>query len=128
MEYCFSKRISLPFDSAVEKTAQELKKQGFGIVTEINMREIFRKKLDADFRRYIILGACNPRYAFEALSEEDKLGVFLPCNVVIQEHDNGEVEILAINPEEMMHGVDNLNLRTFAIEVKEQLQAVLQHI
>jgi uncharacterized protein (DUF302 family) len=128
MENCFSKRISLPFDNAVEKTVQELKKQGFGIVTEINMREIFRKKLDVDFRRYIILGACNPRYAFEALSEEDKLGVFLPCNVVIQEHDNGEVEILAINPEEMMHGVDNLNLRTFAIEVKEQMQAVLQHI
>jgi uncharacterized protein (DUF302 family) len=128
MEYCFSKRISLPFDNAVEKTVEELKKQGFGIVTQINMREIFRKKLDADFRRYIILGACNPRYAYEALLEEDKLGVFLPCNVVIQEHDNGEVEILAINPEEMMHGVDNLNLRTFAIEVKEQLQAVLQHI
>jgi uncharacterized protein (DUF302 family) len=128
MEYCFSKRIDLPFDDAVAKIIHELKKEGFGIITEINMRDVFRKKLNVDFRKYLILGACNPRYAYESLLEEDKLGVFLPCNVVVQEHDNGEVEISVINPEELMQSVDNLNLRTFAIEVKEQLQEVLHHI
>jgi uncharacterized protein (DUF302 family) len=128
MEFCFSKKLNQPFDEVVAKTIQELKKQGFGVVMEMNLRDIFRKKLDIDFRKYLIIGACNPRFAYESLMLEDKLGVFLPCNVVIQEHDNGEVEISVINPEEMMQSVDNLNLKTFAIEVKEQLQEVLYHI
>ena len=89
------------------------------------MKETLKKKINVDFRKYIILGACNPRYAYEALSEEDKLGVFLPCNVVVQEHESGEVEISIVNPEELMHCVDDLNLRTFATEVKESLQQVL---
>jgi len=120
--------MAAPFDEVVSKTIHELKKEGFGIVTEINLREIFRKKLDLHFRNYVILGACNPQYAYESLLEEDKLGVFLPCNVVVQEHDNGEVEISVINPLEMMKGVDNLNLKTFAADVKEQLLEVLHHI
>ena len=81
--------------------------------------------MNIEFRNYVILGACNPRYAYEALLEEDKLGVFLPCNVVIQEHDNGETEISIVNPEELMNKVDDLNLRTFATEMKEALQQVL---
>jgi len=84
MEYHFSKTVNLSFDEALEKVARELKKEGFGVITEINMKETFKKKLEADFRRYTILGACNPRYAYESLIEEDKLGVFLPCNVVVQ--------------------------------------------
>jgi uncharacterized protein (DUF302 family) len=127
MEYHFSKTVNLSFDEALEKVARELKKEGFGVITEINMKETFKKKLEADFRRYTILGACNPRYAYESLIEEDKLGVFLPCNVVVQEHENGEVEISIVNPEEMMHSIDDLNLRTFATEIKESLQQVLKN-
>jgi uncharacterized protein (DUF302 family) len=128
MEYQFSKKTTLAFDRAVEKTIEALKKEGFGIVTTINIREVFKAKLNADFRNYLILGACNPRYAYEALLEEDKLGVFLPCNVVVQEHENGETEISVVNPEEMMHNVDDLNLRTFATEVKEALLQALENI
>ena len=125
MEYHFSKTVNIPFNEAVEKVTEELKKEGFGIITEIDLQKTFKKKLNIEFRNYIILGACNPRYAYEALSEEDKLGVFLPCNVVIQEHDNGETEISIVNPEELMSKVDDLNLRTFATEMKEALQQVL---
>jgi len=128
MEFHFSKRISLPFDEVVDKVIAELKKQGFGVASTIDIRETFEKKLNINFRNYVILGACNPRYAYEALLEEDKLGVFLPCNVVVQEHENGEIEVSMVNPEEMIHSTDNLNLRTFATEIKEQLLEVLRNI
>ena len=97
MEYHLSKKVTLSFTEAVEKVITELKKEGFGIITEINMKETFKKKINVDFRKYIILGACNPRFAYEALLQEDKLGVFLPCNVVVQEHESGEVEISIAN-------------------------------
>lgn len=128
MQYHFSKKLSIPFTKAVVKVTDELNKKGFGIITTIDMKETLKKKLNVDFRNYIILGACNPRFAYEALQEEDKLGVFLPCNVVVQEHDNGEVEVSVVNPEEMMHSVDNLKLRTFATEIKESLINVLNNI
>ena len=98
MDYHFSKRISLPFNTVVHKVILELKKEGFGVVTTIDMKDTFKKKLNVDFRNYTILGACNPRYAYESLLEEDKLGVFLPCNVVVQEHENGEVEGASSQP------------------------------
>lgn len=127
MQYYFSKKINIPFDEVVEKVIAELKKEGFGVVTEINMKEVFKKKLNIDFKNYLILGACNPRFAYEALLEEDKVGIFLPCNVIVQEHDTGEVEVAIVNPEEMMHSVDNLALRTFATEIKESLLQVLHN-
>ncbi len=128
MEYYFSKKVSLPFGKVIDRVTEELKKEGFGIITSIDIKETLKKKLDVDFRNYMILGACNPRYAYEALLEEDKLGVFLPCNVVVQEHDNEEVEVSIVNPEEMVHSIDDLNLRTFATEVKESLLRVLGNI
>jgi uncharacterized protein (DUF302 family) len=128
MEYQFSKRVFFSFKKAVEKTTEELKKQGFGIITSIDMKTTFKNKLNLDFRNYVILGACNPQFAYEGLLEEDKLGVFLPCNVVVQEHDNGEVEISMINPEETVHSIDNLNLKTFASEVKESLLEAFRNI
>jgi uncharacterized protein (DUF302 family) len=127
MEYHFSKTVNISFDEAVEKVVEELKKEGFGIISRIDIKETLKKKIGVDFRKYLILGACNPRYAYEVLLEEDKLGVFLPCNVVVQEHENNEVEISIVNPEELMHSVDDLNLRTFATEVKESLQQVLNN-
>lgn len=126
--YHLSKRIPLPLDAAIEKVTEELKKEGFGIITYIDMKETFKKKINQEFRNYVILGACNPRYAFEALLAEDKVGVFLPCNVVVQEHNNGEVEVSMVNPEEMMHNVDDLALRTFATEVKQSLESVLDRL
>jgi uncharacterized protein (DUF302 family) len=128
MEYHFSKKTYLSFDEAIEKTTEELKKQGFGIITSIDLKKTFKTKLNVDFRNYTILGACNPQYAYEGLLEEDKLGLFLPCNVVVQEHDNGEIGISMINPEEMVRSIDDLNLKTFASEVKESLLEVLRNI
>ena len=128
MEYHFSKRVSYPFSQAIDKITQELKKQGFGIVTAIDMKEVLKKKINVDFRNYTILGVCNPRYAYERLLEEDKLGIFLPCNVVVQEHDSGEVEISVVNPEEMMRKLEDLNLKTFAAEVKMSLLKALEHV
>lgn len=128
MEYHFSKKVSLPFEKAMERTTEELRKEGFGIITKIDMKKTFKNKLDVEFRNYTILGAFNPQYAYETLLEEDKLGVFLPCNVVVQEHDNKEIEISIVNPEEMMHSIDDLNLRTFATEMKESLLQVLENI
>lgn len=127
MEYYFSKIVNMSFEEAGKKITEELKKEGFGIITEIDMKETLKKKLNVNFRNYRILGACNPRYVYEALLEEDKLGVFLPCNAVVQEHDNGEVEISVVNPEEMMHSVNDLNLRTFATEIKESLLQALHN-
>jgi uncharacterized protein (DUF302 family) len=128
LQYHFSKIVSLPFDQAVDHVTGELKKEGFGIISTINMKEAFKKKLGMDFRNYIILGACNPQFAYEALQEEDKIGVFLPCNVVIQEHENGEVEVSIVNPEELTHSVDDLALRTSATEIKQSLLNVLRNI
>jgi uncharacterized protein (DUF302 family) len=126
--YHLSKKLSMPFGMAIENVTEELKKEGFGIITYIDMKETFKKKINQDFRNYVILGACNPRYAYEALLAEDKLGVFLPCNVVVQEHENGETEISAVNPEEMMRGVDDLSVRTFATEIKQAMQNVLSRL
>ena len=128
MEYHFSKRVLFSFKKAVERTTEELKKQGFGIISSIDMKKTFKNKLNVDFRNYAILGACNPQYAYEGLLEEDKLGVFLPCNVVVQEHNNVEVEISMINPEEIVHSIDNLNLKTFASELKESLLEAFRNI
>ncbi len=128
MLFHISKKITLSFNEAIEKVTGELKKEGFGVISTINVKEIFKKKINIDFRNYTILGACNPRYAYEALLAEDKVGVFLPCNVVVQEHDNGEVEVSIVNPEETMQGIDDLELHTFATEIKEAMCNVLHRL
>jgi uncharacterized protein (DUF302 family) len=128
MKYHLSKKLSVPFTEALEIVTEELRKEGFGIITTIDIKETFKKKINVDFRNYIILGACNPRYAYETLLEEDKVGVFLPYNVVVQEHEDGEVEVSIVNPEEMMHDIDDLNLKTFATEIKEAMENVLNRL
>ena len=126
--YHLSKYSVLPFNDTVEKITEALHEEGFGIITTIDLRETFKNKLNEDFRGYMILGASNPRFAYEALLEEDKVGVFLPCNVVVQEHDNGKVEVSIIDPEEMMRPVNNLNLKTFATQVKQSMLQALRKI
>lgn len=128
MTYHLSKRIECGFEEAVKKTTESLKHEGFGIITTIDMKETFKQKLDAPFRKYTILGACNPRFAFEALQEEDKFGVFLPCNVVVQEHESGGVEVSMVDPQEMVPSTDNLVLRGFAAEIKASLQSALNRL
>ena len=128
MNYHLSKKLNLSFTEAVNNVTEELKKEGFGIITTIDLKETFKKKINVNFRNYVILGACNPRYAYEALLEEDKIGVFLPCNVVVQEHESGEVELSIINPEELMLGIDDLNVKTFATEIRAAMENVLHRM
>lgn len=126
--YHLSKRIPLTFNEAIEKVTSELKEEGFGIITSINLKETFKKKINTEFRNYIILGACNPHYAYKVLNLNDKLGVFLPCNVAIQQYDSGEVEVSIINPGEVMQAVGDPNLTAYATEVTNAMQNVLNRL
>ena len=128
MDYHFSQKVKLPYVEALYNTVETLKKEGFGIITSIDMREVLKKKLGVNFRNYTILGACNPRYSYEALLEEDKMGVFLPCNVVVQEHEDGEVEVSVVNPEALTQHVDDLTLKSFATDIKSSLLHALHQI
>ena len=128
MRYYFSKTVTCGFDEAIQRTTEALKKADFGIITEIDVKETFRKKLNADFRNYRILGACNPVMAREALDIEDKIGTMLPCNVIVQDADDGKIEIAAIDPVASMQAVDNPALRGPAGKVRPMLQAIVDDI
>jgi len=104
---------------------EQLKKEGFGILTEIDVKETLKKKLDVDFKKYKILGACNPHFAYQALQEEDKIGTMLPCNVIVQEAEEGQVEVAAIDPLASMQAVQNPNLQSVAEQVQAKLRAVI---
>jgi uncharacterized protein (DUF302 family) len=129
MSYYFNKILkNTSFDEAVEQVTIELKKEGFGVLTEIDVKETLKKKIDVDFRKYKILGACNPHFAYKSLSSEDKIGVFLPCNVIVQEHDNGDVEVAAVDPVASMISVNNPTLETTATEVQQKLKRVIENL
>lgn len=129
MSYYFNKILkNTSFDEAIEKVTIELKKEGFGVLTEIDVKETLKNKIDVDFRKYKILGACNPHFAYKALSAEDKIGVFLPCNVIVQEHENGEVEVAAVDPIASMISVNNPALGSFAQEVQQKLKRVIENL
>lgn len=129
MSYYFSKVLpNTSYEAAIEKATDELKKEGFGVLTQIDVKDTLKKKIDADFRKYIILGACNPHFAHTALQLEGKLGAFLPCNVVVEELDSGEVEVSVVDPHAMMASVENPALEALASEVRDKLQRVLAGI
>jgi uncharacterized protein (DUF302 family) len=128
MSYYFAKKVSMTFDEAVERVTEELKKDGFGILTEIDVKETLKKKLDADFRNYRILGACNPPFAYKALQAEEHIGLMMPCNVVVQELPEGGVEVSAINPLASMQAVDNPGLGATAEEVTAKLKKVIENL
>ncbi len=128
MSYHFSKKLDLSYDEAIARATEELKKEGFGILTEIDVKEALKKKLDVDFRKYKILGACNPSYAYKALQAEDKIGTMLPCNVIVQETDDGKVEVSAIDPKASMQAIDNPSLGDIANEVREKLKKAIDNI
>ena len=125
MSYYFSKKVKIPYDEAITKVTEELKKEGFGILTEIDVKETLKKKLDVDFHKYKILGACNPQYAYRALQSEDKIGLMLPCNVIVQETPDGLVEVAAIDPIASMQAVENNELGEVASGVQSKLKKVI---
>jgi len=126
MSYYFSRKISVPVEEAVSRVRSALAEQGFGIVTDIDMSKTLHDKIGVDFRPYRILGACNPKLAFEALQIEDKVGTMLPCNVIVQEIEPGRCEVAAIDPVASMAAIDNAPLKTAASAVQQRLRAAIE--
>ena len=129
MSYYFNTIVkNTDFQGAVTRVTEELKKEGFGVLTEIDVKETLKKKIDVDFKNYRILGACNPPLAYQALQAEDKIGVFLPCNVIVEENEAGQVEVSAVDPVASMSSVKNKSLESLANQVREKLQKVIKNL
>jgi uncharacterized protein (DUF302 family) len=128
MQYSFNKVMDCSFDEAITIVVEELKKEGFGVLTEIDVQKTLKKKLDVDFRKYKILGACNPNYAYRALQLESRIGTMLPCNVIVQETESGEVEVAAIDPIASMQSIDNPDLGEVATQVQAKLKKVIEQL
>ena len=126
MSYHFSKMLDVPFDQAIGRTTEALKREGFGVLTDIDVAATMQAKLGEDFRPYRILGACNPQLAHRALLLEDKIGTMLPCNVIVQQHDRGGVEVSAVDPVASMQAIDNPGLAEVAKEVQGKLKKVIE--
>lgn len=128
MTYYIGKLIDGPFDAAVDKVKAELKKEGFGVLTEIDVRKTLKEKMNAEFRNYRILGSCNPPFAYKALLAEDKIGLMLPCNVIVQETPDGRIEVAAIDPVASMQAVQNPALQPIGLEVRAKLKKVVDSL
>jgi len=128
MSYYFSKILNVSFEEAISKVTDELKKEGFGILTDIDVKEALKKKLNVDFKKYRILGACNPPFAYQALQAEDKIGTMLPCNVVVQELTDGSVEVAAVDPVASMQAIENPKLGEIATQVQAKLRKVVENL
>ncbi len=129
MSYYFAKTLSgMSFEDAIARATEALKEEGFGILTEIDVKATMKKKLDRDFRNYRILGACNPSMAWQALQAEDRIGTMLPCNVIVQQRDNGDVEVVAVDPVASMQAVDNPGLARVASAVRDNLKNVIDSL
>lgn len=128
MSYYFSKIVNEDFDKAIEKVTSKLKEEGFGVLTEIDVKATLKKKLDVDFKNYKILGACNPPFAYKALQSEDKIGIMLPCNVIVEENNDGKVEVSAVDPVASMQAVKNESLGSIAEEIRSKLKKVIDQL
>jgi uncharacterized protein (DUF302 family) len=128
MSYYLSRLLTVPFDQAVARTTAALKQEGFGIITEIDIKETFKKKLDVDYPGYRILGACNPALAYEALKLEDKVGTMLPCNIVVRDAGGGKTEVAAVDPVASMLSIDNADLKVAAQDVRARLARVIAQL
>lgn len=127
MSYYFSKSMHIPFEDAVAKVTESLKQEGFGVLTEIDVQATMKKKLDVDMQSYKILGACNPSLAYQAIQIEDKIGMMLPCNVIVQEKADS-VEVSAVDPVASMQAIENPGLKDIAEEVKVKLKTIIEHL
>jgi uncharacterized protein (DUF302 family) len=128
MSYYFSKIVNLSFEEAVQRVTEQLKQEGFGVLTDIDVKATFKKKLDVDFRNYRILGACNPPFAYRALQAERMVGTMLPCNVIVQEVNESQTEIAAIDPVASMQAIDNPELAEIAGQVRLKLKFVIEKV
>ena len=128
MSYYFSKILHVPFPEAILKVKAQLRQQGFGVLTEVNVAEVMEKKLDVDFRNYTILGACEPSSAYKALQVEDKIGTMLPCNVIVQQKEQDSVEIAAVDPVASMQSISNPLLKDIAEQVRSKLKTVIDSL
>lgn len=128
MEYYFSKTLNVSYDEAVKLTTEALKSEGFGVISEINMHEKLKEKVGVDFKRYKILGACNPPYAYKALQAEDKIGTMMPCNVLVIEQEQNKIEIAAVNPIASMQAITNPSLGDIALEMTNKLKKVIDNL
>lgn len=128
MSYYFNKTLTTSFEDAIDKVTKELENEGFGILTEIDIKETLKKKLDVDTGKYKILGACNPPLAYKALQAEDKIGTMLPCNVIVQEKENGRVEVSAVDPVASMSAIKNPDLESVAKDVRGRLRKVIEQL
>lgn len=128
LNYYFARTINKSFDETVKLVTEGLKTEGFGVITEIRLHEKFKEKLEVDFKKYTILGACNPAYAYKALQMEDKIGAMLPCNVLVIDQGDGRTEVAAINPVASMRTVPNPDLYDVAHKVSQTLKHVVDHI
>jgi uncharacterized protein (DUF302 family) len=128
LAYYISTKVGFTFDKTIDLVKEELKKEGFGVLTEIDIRETLKKKLDVDFRNYRILGACNPPFAYKALQAEERIGLMLPCNIIVQELGDGTVDVAAIDPAASMQTVGNPALTEIAALVREKLQKVISRL
>lgn len=128
MNYYFTKTLSGNFENIIERVTESLKAEGFGVLTEIDIKATLKKKLDVDFHNYKILGACNPSFAYKALQTENKIGTMLPCNVIVQEKESGKIEVSAVDPAASMQAIQNQALKDIAEQVREKLKRVIDLI
>jgi len=128
MKYYIRKKIDATFEQAIDEVRESLGIEGFGVLSEINMHDKLKEKLNVDFRRYTILGACNPAYAYQALQCEDKIGTMLPCNIVIQEIGKNKIEVAAVDPVASMMAIENPELAKIALEIKVKLERVIESL
>lgn len=128
MSYYISKKVNQNYEDAIQHVTEHLNDEGFGVLTEIDIKKTLKKKLDVDFKKYIILGACNPNFAHQVLLKEDKIGTMLPCNVIVEEHEDGTVEVSAVNPLTSMQAVDNPDLNNIADTVNKKLITVIDSL
>ncbi len=128
MSYFINKIVETDFNTTIEKVIKHLESEGFGVLSEIDVQETLKKKLDVDFRKYKILGACNPPNAYKAISSEPYIGLMLPCNIVIQETDDGKTDVSAVNPQASMQAVQNQELISIAGEIKNKLERVIKSL
>ena len=128
MKYYYGKIMKDSFENAVSRVIEELNKEGFGILTEIDVKKTLKKKLDVDFRNYRILGACNPPFAYKALQVEEKIGTMLPCNIIVHETTEGDVEVAAVDPAASMQAIRNEELRDIACQMQEKLRRVINQV
>ncbi len=128
MSYYLSKILNRSFDESIQKVLEELKKEGFGVITEIDVQATLKKKINIDFRNYRILGACNPSFAYQALQVEDKIGTMLPCNLIVQSLGEKKTEVAAIDPVSAMGRLDNQKLSAIAMQVQAKLKSVIDRL